>query len=164
MLWESISRAVNTGQSPLQWTPLACTCPVRWSWATHTHSCCFSRVSKNLLCKNIALSQGCLLVIWAAQCAIWQNLLYKSDGSVFLGGFFICFVFNGFPIGVTLDEMCLISAAHSNVVPVCSDAGRMRLLDFTSPFLFSRDQRYYGSGLMPISAPMLSVHWGNSLA
>ncbi|MCJ8735969.1 hypothetical protein PDJAM_G00253540 [Pangasius djambal] len=46
--------------------------------------------------------------------------------------------------GVALDEMCVISAAHSNVVPVRSDDGRMRLLDFPAPFLFSRDKRYYG--------------------
>ncbi|XP_060770761.1 protection of telomeres protein 1 isoform X1 [Neoarius graeffei] len=46
--------------------------------------------------------------------------------------------------GVTLDEMCMISTAHSNMVPVRSDDGRMRLLDFSAPFLFSKDKRYYG--------------------
>ncbi|XP_058264602.1 protection of telomeres protein 1 isoform X4 [Hemibagrus wyckioides] len=46
--------------------------------------------------------------------------------------------------GVTLEEMCVISAAHSNVVPVRSDDGRMRLLDFSAPFLFRKDKRYYG--------------------
>ncbi|TSM52331.1 Metabotropic glutamate receptor 8 [Bagarius yarrelli] len=46
--------------------------------------------------------------------------------------------------GVTLDEMCVISAAHSNVVPVCSEGGRMSLLDFSAPFLFRGDKRYYG--------------------
>ncbi|XP_053497240.1 protection of telomeres protein 1 isoform X2 [Ictalurus furcatus] len=46
--------------------------------------------------------------------------------------------------GVTLEEMSVISAAHSNVVPVCSDDERMRLLDFSAPFLFRRDKRYFG--------------------
>ncbi|XP_053347159.1 protection of telomeres protein 1 [Clarias gariepinus] len=46
--------------------------------------------------------------------------------------------------GVTLEEMCVISLAHSNVVPVCLNDGRMRLLDFSAPFLFSGDKRYYG--------------------
>lgn len=71
---------------------------------------------------------------------------------------FIHFVFNGFSIGVTLDEMCVISTAHSNVVPVRSGDGRMRLLDFPAPFLFSRDRRYYGSGLQ------CGLNWGSSLA
>lgn len=91
-------------------------------------------------------------MIGAAQCAIWQNLLYKADGSVHFLFFFFFFGFvYGFAVGVTLDEMCVISAAHSNVVPVRLDDGRMRLLDFSAPFLFSRDRRYYGSGLMIIS-------------
>ncbi|XP_060743071.1 protection of telomeres protein 1 [Tachysurus vachellii] len=46
--------------------------------------------------------------------------------------------------GVTLEEMCVISAAQSNVVPVRSEDGRMRLLDFSAPFLFRGDKRYYG--------------------
>ncbi|KAI5100446.1 protection of telomeres protein 1 isoform X2 [Silurus meridionalis] len=46
--------------------------------------------------------------------------------------------------GVTLEEVCVISDAHSNVVPVRSDNGRMRLLDFSAPFLFCKDKRYFG--------------------
>ncbi|XP_072527498.1 protection of telomeres protein 1 isoform X2 [Salminus brasiliensis] len=46
--------------------------------------------------------------------------------------------------GVTLDEMCLISGAHKNLVPVRSEERRMRLLDFSAPFLFCGDKRYYG--------------------
>lgn len=76
---------------------------------------------------------------------------------------FVCLFFNGFPLGVTLEEMCVISAAQSNVVPVRSEDGRMRLLDFSAPFLFRGDKRYYGWGLMIISVSMLSVHWGSSL-
>ncbi|XP_076863405.1 protection of telomeres protein 1 isoform X2 [Brachyhypopomus gauderio] len=45
---------------------------------------------------------------------------------------------------VTLDEMCVISGMHKNVVPVQSESGRMKLLDFSAPFLFCGDKRYYG--------------------
>uniref|UniRef100_A0A3B1K7Q9 Protection of telomeres protein 1 n=1 Tax=Astyanax mexicanus TaxID=7994 RepID=A0A3B1K7Q9_ASTMX len=47
--------------------------------------------------------------------------------------------------GVTLDEMCIISGSHKNLVPVCSgEDRRMRLLDLSAPFLFCGDKRYYG--------------------
>uniref|UniRef100_A0A3B4CFL9 Protection of telomeres protein 1 n=1 Tax=Pygocentrus nattereri TaxID=42514 RepID=A0A3B4CFL9_PYGNA len=46
--------------------------------------------------------------------------------------------------GVTLDETCVISAAHKNVVPVRSEERRMRLLDLSAPFLFCERKRYYG--------------------
>lgn len=88
---------------------------------------------------------------------VWQwfeqlNVLYgEIHFTIRLIGLCILFLFlffYGFPVGVTLDEMCVISMAHSNAVPVCSDDGRMRLLDFSAPFLFCRDRRYYGSELM----------------
>lgn len=102
--------------------------------------------------KLCTVKWGCLVMIGAARCAIWRNLLYNADGPVQF------FVFNGVFVGVTLDEMCMISTAHSNMVPVRSDDGRMRLLDFSAPFLFSKDKRYYGSGLMIIDASMFSAH------
>ncbi|XP_062848362.1 protection of telomeres protein 1 [Trichomycterus rosablanca] len=46
--------------------------------------------------------------------------------------------------GVSLEEMCVISSAHKNVVPVRSEEGRMKLLDFSAPFVFCGDKRYYG--------------------
>ncbi|XP_066525120.1 protection of telomeres protein 1 [Hoplias malabaricus] len=46
--------------------------------------------------------------------------------------------------GVTLDEMCIISGSHKNVVPVWSEDGRMKLLDLSAPFLFCGDKRFYG--------------------
>lgn len=52
--------------------------------------------------------------------------------------------FYGLLKGVTMDEMCVISRAHKNVVPVWSEDRRMSLLDFPAPFLFCGDKRYYG--------------------
>ncbi|KAI4872132.1 hypothetical protein NFI96_031080 [Prochilodus magdalenae] len=46
--------------------------------------------------------------------------------------------------GVTLDEMCVISGAHKNVVPVRSEESRMTLLDLSAPFLFCGDKRFFG--------------------
>ncbi|XP_026876548.2 protection of telomeres protein 1 [Electrophorus electricus] len=45
---------------------------------------------------------------------------------------------------LTLDEMCVISGMHKNIVPVQSENRRMKLLDFSAPFLFCGDKRYYG--------------------
>ncbi|XP_057186208.1 protection of telomeres protein 1 isoform X1 [Triplophysa rosa] len=46
--------------------------------------------------------------------------------------------------GMTLNEVCMLSRDHKNLVPVRSDNGRMNLIDLTAPFLFCRDKRYYG--------------------
>ena len=53
-------------------------------------------------------------------------------------------VFHALSVGVTLDEICVISAARKNVVPVRSEERRMRLLDLSAPFLFCGHKRYYG--------------------